>query len=183
MVDSNSFIRPDEFWHSLMLRAGQTVVHLGSGAGFYVFSAAKIVGKSGKVFAVDIRPDMLAQVENKAREAGLGAIVKVIRTNIEEMDPVSIPPACADVVLVANILHQSDPRIIVQQARRIVSASGRVVIVIWSLGATPMGPPAEKRLSPQQVQALAEAEGLVFTTSFSPSTYHTGLVFDVKKVS
>src|SRR5689334_10319655 len=43
------------------LRPGQTVLDLGSGAGFDCFLAAKAVGSSGKVIGVDMTPEMIAK--------------------------------------------------------------------------------------------------------------------------
>ena len=80
---ADSFIRPDKFWQDLGLRAEQRVVHLGSGAGFYIIPAAHIVGKEGQAHGIDILPDMLAEAENKAKREGVEDIVKTKRSNLE----------------------------------------------------------------------------------------------------
>ncbi|HSX24786.1 MAG TPA: methyltransferase domain-containing protein [Candidatus Andersenbacteria bacterium] len=176
MAERTPFIRPDTFWHSLMLRANQTVVHLGCGAGFYIIPAARIVGKKGKAIGVDILPDMLAEVENKAHQYGLEAIIKTYRANIENTPGSPIDDRSMDWVLVANILHQSNPDKVFQEAYRIVSNQGHVVVVGWSTAATPLGPPNEKRISEDEVKQIAQQHGLVLVQEFAPSPYHYGLV-------
>jgi len=52
------------------MKEGQTVLDLGSGAGFDVFLAAKIVGGSGKVIGVDMTPEMIARAEKNAEKYG-----------------------------------------------------------------------------------------------------------------
>lgn len=178
MADTDSFIRPDEFWKTLMLRAKQVVVHLGCGAGFYIIPAARIVGKDGKAIGVDILPDMLAEVENKAEEYGLVDAVHTFRANVENAPGSPIPEHSVDWVLVANIIHQSDPHKVFEEARRIVAMNGHVVVVGWGVQETPLGPPNEKRRSEQEIQVIAEQHQLRLSKKFAPSTYHFGLIFD-----
>ncbi|MEO6077644.1 MAG: methyltransferase domain-containing protein [Candidatus Andersenbacteria bacterium] len=181
MAEVNSFIRPDTFWHSLRLRANETVVHLGCGAGFYIIPAARIVGKKGKALGVDILPDMLAEVENKAQQYGLSDIVKTFRANIENTPGSPIADNSMDWVLIANILHQSDPNKVFEEARRVVSATGHIVVVGWAMTATPLGPPNERRISEDEVKRIATENGLELTKEFAPSPYHYGLIMSLKK--
>lgn len=179
MAEVNSFIRPDALWRLLGLRAEQTVVHLGCGAGFYLVPAAEMVGSKGKAIGIDIRPDMLAEVENRAKRHHVEAIVQTLRANIENTPGSSLSDKSVDWVLVANILHQSDPAKILTEARRIVSAKGHVAIIEWNTSATPFGPPVSERRASQELKEIAESLGLSLVREFTPSPYHYGLLFGV----
>lgn len=159
------------------LRAQQTFVHLGCGAGFYLIPAAVIVGSKGKAIGVDILPDMLAEAENKARHQGVEHIVQTLRANIENTPGTTIPPKSADWVLVANILHQSDPAKVFTEALRIIAANGHVAVIEWNTSATPFGPPVHNRKSTEEMKEIAASCGLAITKEFSPSPYHYGLIF------
>lgn len=172
----SSFIRPDEFWHSLGLRANQIVVHLGCGPGFFLIPAAKIVGPGGSAIGVDVRPDMLAETENKARRENVDRIVTTHRANLENEPGSPVADKTGDWVLVANILHQADPARILKEAARVAAANGHVVVVEWDTKATPLGPPAARRLSRQDVETAAVAAGLTIDKQIKPSPYHYGLV-------
>lgn len=176
-----SFIRPNQFWRKLGLRANQTVVHLGSGAGFYLIPAAKIVGSKGSVIGVDVREDMLREVESRAQRAGLSDTITTIRADIEAKAIPKIPDQSADWVLVANILYQSDQDKILTEAKRIVKQSGAIIVVEWDTAATPFGPPAEMRLAKQDVIAKALEKELLAHKEFSPSPYHYGLLFTLSR--
>lgn len=176
MNERDSFIRPDELWRQLGLRAEQKVVHLGSGAGFYLIPAALIVGSHGQAIGVDVLPDMLAEIDNKARRQKLDPFVKTVRANLENKGGSGLPDNSADWVLTANILHQSDPVKILQEAARIVAANGHVVIIEWDTNASPFGPPIARRLSPQQAEQAAASAGLKVNQRLKPSPYHYGLV-------
>jgi ubiquinone/menaquinone biosynthesis C-methylase UbiE len=171
-----SFIRPAQLWQEVGLRAEQTVVHLGSGAGFYLIPAAHIVGQNGKAVGIDVLPDMLAEVDNRADHEGISDIVKTIRANLENEAGSTLADNSADWVLVANILHQSDPIKIFREAARIVAANGRVLVVEWDTSASPLGPPAASRLSKQQVEAAFGQAGLKIEREFRPSPYHYGFI-------
>ncbi len=177
MPQQNSFIRPDVLLASIGVRAEQTFVHLGCGPGFYVIPAAKIVGAKGKAFGIDILPDKLAEVENRARQQGVENIVHTLRANLESASGSTLPEKSADWVLVANILHQSDPAKIFAEAARIVAVRGNVAVVEWSTAATPLGPPVESRPHPEDVRHAAELCGLALAKEFVPSPYHFGFIF------
>ncbi len=176
----NNFIRPDEFWKTVGLRAEQTVVHLGCGAGFYLIPAAHIVGPNGNVIGIDVLPDMLADTENKARQENVENIVRTIRANLENSSGSTLPEKNADWVLVANILHQSDQTKIFTEAKRILKDNGKTIAVEWNTSATPFGPPPAERISKEDIQSTAEKAGFSLEKEFEPSPYHFGLVLTKK---
>jgi ubiquinone/menaquinone biosynthesis C-methylase UbiE len=56
------------------IRAGERVLELGPGPGAFSLDAARMLGPSGRLIAVDIQPEMIARLERRAREAGLNNI-------------------------------------------------------------------------------------------------------------
>jgi ubiquinone/menaquinone biosynthesis C-methylase UbiE len=123
---------------------------------------------------------MLAEVENKAQQYGLSDIITTFRANIENTPGSPINEHSMDWVLIANILHQSDPTKVFQEARRVVSAKGHIVVVGWAMAATPLGPPNERRISEDEVKRIAAENGLDLTKEFAPSPYHYGLIMHPK---
>ena len=181
MNDSHpSFIHPGNLWRDLGLSAGQTIVHLGSGPGFYLIPAAHIVGPSGKAIGIDIQRHLLEETESRANRDQVSEIVHTIRADLEQIEGSTLPAGSADWVLVANILHQSDPVKILTEARRLVKPDGRIVVIDWDTVATPIGPPPEVRISRQRVEQMADALELERVTTVDPSSYHYGYIFELK---
>lgn len=176
MMQDQSFIRPEEFWKQVGLRAEQVVVHFGVGAGFYLIPAAHIVGSKGKAIGIDVLPDMLAEAEGRAKRENVQDITQIMRANLENPNGSTLSDNMADWILLFNIIYQSDIQKILEEAKRVVSASGHVVIVGWGLAASPFGPPIAKRISPEDLQGVAAELGLNVTKQFSPSPYHFALV-------
>ena len=62
---------PEAILAAIGLKKDDTFVDVGCGAGYFSIPAAKIVGLSGKVYGVDITPEMIARLKDKARTAGI----------------------------------------------------------------------------------------------------------------
>src|SRR5262245_19456340 len=67
----------------LRVKPGQTVCDMGCGNGFYTFKLAQMVGDKGKVVAVDIQPEMLDLLRERAKEEGIRNIEPVLGTLID----------------------------------------------------------------------------------------------------
>lgn len=56
---------------SPFVKAGDTVLDVGCGMGYFSLGLAKLVGANGKVIAADLQPEMLAGLSKRAKRAGL----------------------------------------------------------------------------------------------------------------
>ncbi|MDR9391779.1 MAG: methyltransferase domain-containing protein [Trueperaceae bacterium] len=107
------------------LAPGETVLDLGSGAGFDTLRAADAVGPTGEVIGVDMTPAMLERA--RAAAAALGhAHVRYLEGTIEALP---LPDACVDVVLSNCVVNlSSDVDAVLREAVRVLKPGGRVRI-------------------------------------------------------
>ncbi len=115
------------------VRAGETVLDLGSGGGKICFIAAQIVGASGRVLGVDINEEMLALAEGYRGEiaARLGFDnVEFLRGQIQNLRPI-VADESVDLVLsncVLNLVRPEDKAALFAEIFRVVRRGGRVAI-------------------------------------------------------
>jgi len=108
---------------------GETLVDLGSGSGVECFLAAAKVGPAGKVFGIDMTPEMLALArrsqESVERELGYGNI-EFRRGFLEELP---LPDNLADAVISNCVINlSSDKRTTFHEIYRILKPGGRLVV-------------------------------------------------------
>jgi predicted methyltransferase len=117
--------RPDEIMSALALRAGETVVDLGSGTGYYTFRLARAVGPSGRVYAVDTDADLLEDLDRQAtRERVLN-----LRTTHPGPGEAGLPEP-ADLVFLSHVYHHLPERVAYfRRLARSLRPGGRVAIV------------------------------------------------------
>ena len=148
---------PEATLHTAGVTGGQTVVDLGCGPGFFTLPAADLVGPGGKVYGVDVQPEMVEACRKRAAEAG-AAQVEVIHSSATQ---VPLPDAVADRVLISMVLHESKDRVaFLREARRLLKPGGEVALIEFRKQDRPPGPPKEVRLSEEEVATVAQAAGL-----------------------
>lgn len=160
------------------LAEGMKVGDLGCGTnGHFVFEAASIVGKTGKVYAIDIMKPVLENINRRKRVENIKNI-ETIWSNLEIFNATALEAGSLDTALLVNILYQSHKRVeILREAIRMLKRGGKLVVVEWKSVTSPLGPPIEERVKKEQLLSVAEKIGLKFEAEFFAGQFHYGLVF------
>ena len=167
--------KPAEVAAALGLRPGQTVADLGAGTGYFTGPLADVVGPSGTVLAVDVEPNLVAYLRQRAAREHL-TNVRVVLASAH--DP-RLPAAGVDAVLVVDTYHHIDDRIAYfRRLQRALRPHGRVAVVDWHKRPMPVGPEMDHKLAREQVVDEMQAAGyrLVDEPTFLPYQYF--LVFE-----
>ncbi len=170
---------PDKvYWESLfdvpliLSRFGierfRDVAELGCGYGTFSIPVAK--GIRGTLYAFDIDPVMVARTLE--RGAGLRIVAEVRDVTAQGFGVV------ADAVLLFNILHCEQPVTLLRHAQKALREDAEVLVIHWRHDlATPRGPSAEIRPSPDQIAAWGLEAGLRAGEVIDLPPWHYGMVF------
>ncbi len=109
----------------LGIKKGDVVCDLGCGNGFYSLKLAEMVGREGKVIAVDIQPEMLEMLRRRA-----GDSVKNVETVVCTEDDPKLAEASVDLLLMVDVYHElSKPAEVLAHVRKSLKKGGRVALV------------------------------------------------------
>lgn len=174
------FANPDDNIAQFGLKDGQVVADFGAGTGHYSFAAARAVGSTGKVYAVEVQKELLERLKKAAREEGLGNI-EVIWGDIEEEQGVKLRDHIVDAVLLSNVLFQVENKEgVVAEVSRLLKPKGRICIIDWDGSYGNIGPSEDMVFSAQDARSLFENRGYVYEGEFKAGMHHYG--FSMSKV-
>jgi ubiquinone/menaquinone biosynthesis C-methylase UbiE len=118
--------KPEQLLEALKIRPGDVVADVGAGVGYFSLRLARLVGKTGKVLAVDIQQAMLDELARYRDREGLQNIETVLGT---ETDPKLLPNSI-DLVLLVDVYHEfSQPAAMMERIRAALKPTARLVLV------------------------------------------------------
>jgi predicted methyltransferase len=148
--------QPDKVVAALALAPGMVVADVGAGTGYFEKRLATAVGANGAVIAVDIEPDMVRYMRERAHREG----TPNVEARLGAADDPKLSAASVDRILIVNTWHHIADR--AAYTKKLVAAlkpGGVIFVVDFTLEAE-KGPPKAHRLAPDKVIADLEGAGL-----------------------
>ncbi len=149
--------RPDEVVRRMGLRDGDVVADVGAGTGYFTRRLAKAVAPSGRVYAVDIQPEMIRLLKGNVEKAGLTTVVPILGA----ADDPKLPRDSLDWILLVDVYHEfQQPKAMLARMREALRSRGRVALVEYRLeGTSAAHINIEHRMSKEQVLAEWQPAG------------------------
>ena len=173
----DAYQKPHEVITALSLKPGETVADIGAGSGYFTFRLAHHVGDAGRVYAVDVSPDMIVHLNRRIRDLQVKNVVSVLSA---PDDPL-LADAAIDRFFICDTWHHiEDHAHYLALIKKMLKPGGQVVMIDFKKAQTPVGPPMEMRISREDLLKEMEANGfnLAAEHTFLPDQYF--LVFGVK---
>jgi predicted methyltransferase len=159
--------KPHEVIQALRLRPDAIVADIGAGTGYFTARLSRMLPE-GKVYAVDLEPDMVRYLGERAEREGWKNVFPVRGSPREANLPEPV-----DLALLVDVYHHIDDRPAYFDRLKIsLRAGGRVAIVDFR-GDAKNGPPRAARIAPEEVKREMASAGyaLAAEESFLPEQY------------
>lgn len=118
--------RPSILLQALALQRGQAVADIGAGSGYLSWRMAQGVGDTGRVYAVDVQPEMLEILAGNMKARGITNVVPVLGS----ITNAALPPASIDLAIMVDVYHEfSHPHEMMHSICQALKPGGRVVFV------------------------------------------------------
>jgi cyclopropane fatty-acyl-phospholipid synthase-like methyltransferase len=172
--DRDRWQKPHEVITALKLAPDAKVADVGAGTGYFSVRLANMTPK-GLVYAVDIEPDMVRYLAERAKKEGLKNMVAVQA----RPDTPALPEKVDRVLLVDTYHHISDRAAYFRRLRDSLKPGGQVAIIDFTVD-SPIGPPQDARISARQVSEEMALAGYAQVAQQSFLPYQYFLVFQPK---
>ena len=167
--------KPHEVIQALALKPDAVIADIGSGTGYFSVRLAHMVPK-GRVYGVDIEPDMVKYLAERAKSAGLQNLIAVKGAPGDPLLPEKV-----DLILMVDTFHHIEDRDRYLRTLLVsLKPGGRIAIIDFRMD-SPDGPPKSARSTPDAIKAELNRAGymLVKEHDFLPKQYF--LVFQPAK--
>ncbi len=172
-----NFTDPKAVVQEMGLRPGMKVGDFGAGSGFYAIAAGNLVGKEGRVYAVDVQEDVLKHVRYMAGEAGLHNI-ETIWGNFEKKNGTKLREHFLDAGILSNTLFQlEDIPSALEEIKRTLKHGATLLVVDWSGSFGGIGPSPENVIPEHKAEEMCVSAGFEKVEDVMPGPHHYGLIF------
>jgi ubiquinone/menaquinone biosynthesis C-methylase UbiE len=172
-----SYQKPHEVLRALDLKQGEVIADIGAGSGYFSFRFCHLVGETGRVYAVDISPDMIIYMNQKIRDSGVKNLITILAT---PDDPL-LPDSSVDRFFICDTWHHIENQTqYLKLLKRILKPGGHIIMIDFQKRELPVGPPLEMKIAREDLVSQVQSAGFQLAEEFTFLPYQYFLVFKTK---
>ena len=172
----DEYQKPHEVLMALDLKPGETIADIGSGSGYFTLRFAAHLGAEGRVFAVDIDPEMVRHLNRRLRDAG----VRNVQTILAEPNDPLLPDVSVDRFVVVDTWHHIEDQLgYLALMKKMLKPGGQVVMIDFQKKELPFGPPLEMKIAREDLVRQMAGSGFHLMKEHTFLPYQYFLVFEV----
>ena len=169
---------PDAALDALNIPKGASVADIGAGSGYITERLAARVGPTGRVFANDVQPQMLAILSRRLAAKQITNVTLVQGTS----DDPKLAPASVDLELMVDVYHElSQPQVMLQHLREALRPGGRLVLLEYRKEDPTIPIKPEHKMSVAEAKLEVEAEGFTLSKVDQALPRQHILIFTVRQ--
>jgi ubiquinone/menaquinone biosynthesis C-methylase UbiE len=169
----DAYQKPHEVMEALVLKPGEVVADIGAGSGYFTLRLAHHLGPNGRVYAVDISPDMVRHLNQRVRDAGLRNVSTILAL---PHDP--LLPQPVDRFLIVDVWHHiEDQAGYLARMKTLLEPGGQVVMIDFHKKDLPVGPPVAMKIAREDLLRQMDEHGFRLLQEHTFLPYQYFLVF------
>jgi arsenite methyltransferase len=170
----DAYQKPHEVLTALNIKPGEIIADIGAGSGYFTFRLSHFVGDKGKVYAVDVSPEMILHINRRIREQKANNVVSLLA---DPDDPL-LPDRSVNRFFFCDSWHHIENQTkYLALMKRMLKPGGEVVIIDFHKKEFPVGPPMNMKIAREDVIKRLESNGYRLTKEHSFLAYQYFLVF------
>ncbi len=174
------FIDPKKAIEPLNISPGMRVADVGCGVGHYTFAIAEKLEGKGRIYAIDVRKNVLEKLASEAKEKGISTI-EIILGNAEEEGGTRLADGFVNAVVASNIFFQVDEKeALAKELSRITAPGGELLVIDWSNSFGGLGPPPEYIVDPEDIKKICGRHSFDLKDEFKTGAHHYELLLKKK---
>lgn len=171
----DAYQKPHEVMQALDVKAGEAIADIGAGSGYFSVRLAHHVGPTGRVYAVDVSPDMIRHLHTRVREMKLLNVSPILSL---PNDP--LLPEPVDRFLIVNVWHHiEDQAGYLALMKKHLKPGGQVVMIDFHKRDLPVGPPLGMKIARDDLVAQMRTHGFALAAEHTFLPYQYFLVFSL----
>lgn len=171
----DAYQKPHEVMEVLAVKDGEVIADIGAGSGYFSVRLAHHVGKAGRVYAVDVSPDMIGHLHRRVRDMALLNVSPILAPPDDPLLPEPV-----NRFLIVDVWHhvENQPAYLAKMKERL-KPGGQVVMIDFQKRELPVGPPVGMKIAREDLIAQMEAHGFRLAKEHTFLPYQYFLVFEL----
>lgn len=172
----DAYQKPHEVMEALAIKPGETIADVGAGSGYFSLRFAQHVGERGRVYAVDVSPDMIVHLNRRVRDHGL----RNVTTILAPPDDPLLPDGSIDRFFFCDVWHHVEKQDqYLALMRRMLKPGGQVVMIDFHKKDLPVGPPSSMKIAREDLIRQMTTHGFRVAKEHTFLPYQYFVVFEV----
>ena len=173
----DAYQKPHEVLTALNIKPGEVIADIGAGSGYFTFRLSHHVGDKGKIYAVDVSPDMVRHINRRVRETKATNVVTILADNDDPL----LADRSVNRFFICDVWHHVENQTkYLSLMKKMLKPGGEIVMIDFHKKELPFGPPMQMKIAREDLIKQMESNGFKLSKehTFLPHQYF--LVFAPK---
>jgi len=152
----DEYQKPHEVLTALNIKPGEVIADIGAGTGYFTFRLAHHVGDKGKVYAVDVSPDMIRHINRRNRDTKATNVVTILADNDDPL----LAEQSVNRIFICDVWHHVENQTkYLALMKKMLKPGGEIVMIDFHKKELPFGPPLQMKIAREDLIKQMETNG------------------------